>query len=83
MYKKSVWLNKENSASTGNVTAFDGEVRSWKGDTERSTFLSVSDCHVSARLHKTDDDSMGDFIDKMVLLRNEIDSFVLHLKQNL
>ena len=80
MYNRRTWLNKNDSPSTGSVVAFDGETL-WKGKKIRNTFLSVSDCFVSARLVKTDDDSIGDFIDKMKLLRNEIDLFISHLEK--
>lgn len=79
VYNKRVWLNKDDSPSTGNVVAFDGEV-TWHDEKIRSIFLSVSDCCVTARLHKTDDDTVGDFIDKMNLLKNEIELFVKHLE---
>jgi hypothetical protein len=79
MYNKRLWLNKDNSPSTGNVVAFDGEV-TWKDEKIRSVFLSVSDCSVSARLHKTDDDTIEDFIDKMKLLKDEIELFINHLE---
>lgn len=82
MYNKRTWLNKDNSPSTGNVVAFDGEV-TWKNEKIRNTFLSVSDCNVSVRLHPTDDDSIKDFIDKMKLLRSEIDLFINHLEQSI
>lgn len=79
-YNKRTWLNKEDSPSIGNVVAFDGETI-WKGEKYRNTFLSISDCAVSARLHKTEDDTIDDFIDKMKLLRNEIDEFIKHLSK--
>ena len=79
MYNKRTWLNKDDSPSTGNVVAFEGEVM-WKGEKIESAFLSVSDCNVSARLHKTDEDSMQDFIDKMRLLEREINQFIQHLE---
>jgi len=80
-YNKRTWLNKDGSPSIGNVVAFDGET-TWKGEKYRNTFLSISDCAVSARLHKTDDDTIDDFIDKMKLLRSEIDYFIEHLESN-
>lgn len=80
MYNKRTWLNKPNSPSTGNVVAFDGEITSEKEETYRSTFLSVSDCYNSARLHKSDYDSMEDFINKMKTLRDEINSFIVYLE---
>lgn len=81
-YKRQTWLNSLNSPSTGNVVAFDGVVK-YSDDKEiRTTFLSISDCHVSARLHKTEADTMEEFIEKMTLLRDEIDLFINHLKQS-
>lgn len=79
MYNRRTWLNKENSSSTGNVVAFEGDVL-WKGEKIHSVFLSVSDCNVSARLHKTDEDTMQDFVDKMKILKNEIELFINHLE---
>lgn len=79
MYSKRTWLNKPNSPSTGNVVAFDGEILS-KDEKYRSTFLSVSDCYNSARLHKANYDSKEDFIDKMKTLRDEINSFIDYLE---
>lgn len=79
MYNKRTWLNKQDSPSTGSVVAFDGEVKS-ENEKYRSTFLSVSDCFNSAKLHKADYDSMEDFIYKMKTLRNVIDSFIEYLE---
>lgn len=81
LYNKRTWLNTPGSPSTGNVVAFDGMV-SWHDEKIRSVFLSVSDCNVCARLHKTDDDTIDDFINKMKLLRENIDEFIHHLELN-
>ena len=81
MYNKRVWLNKEGSPFTGNVVCFDGNI-TWHGNRIRDLFLQVSDCNNSIRLHKIDDDSMDNFIDKIKLLRDEIDKFVTYLEQN-
>jgi hypothetical protein len=80
MYNKRTWLNKENSPSTGNVVAFEGNVL-WKGEKIYSAFLSISDCNVSARLHKADEDTLQDFIDKMKVLKNEVELFINHLEK--
>ena len=79
-YVRRTWLNKPDSPSTGNVVTFEGEVL-WKGEKIQSAFLSISDCNVSARLHKTDEDTMQDFIKKMVLLKYEIELFINHLEE--
>ena len=49
----------------------------------RNTFLQISDCNWSIRLHKTEDDSITDFVDKLKLLNKEISSFITHLEKNL
>ena len=78
LYNKRSWLNKEDSTSTGNVVAMV-----YKDDYEVTTAcLSISDCYNSARLHKTGDDSMEDFINKMKVLNNDIESFINFLEIN-
>lgn len=80
-YKTEKWLNKPTSPSTGNVVCFDGNT-TWHGEVIRNTFLQISDCNWAARLHKTEDDSITDFIDKLKLLRDEIGKFINHLESN-
>ena len=81
-YNKRTWLNKESSPSMGNVICFDG-CTTWHGEKMRNTFLQISDCSWSIRLHKTEDDSITDFVDKLKLLNKEISSFITHLEKNL
>lgn len=81
MYNKRTWLNKEDSPSSGSVIAYDGTT-TWRNEKIRQTFLHLSDCHTSIRLHKVDDDSMDDFINKMKLLKNEIEKFINYLEEN-
>lgn len=81
MYNKREWLNKENSPSTGNIVAFDG-LTTWKGEKIRNTFLSISDCYSTIRLHPTEDENMDDFIDKMKLLRDNVNEFISYLENN-
>ena len=76
LYNKRTWLNKKNSTSTGNVVAMV-----YKDEEEVITaMLSISDCYNSARLHKTSEDTMKDFIDKMRVLNNEITLFIEYLE---
>lgn len=49
------------------------------GKPKHQTFFVVSDCHCSARLHKTEDDSMEDFILKLRTLSNEATKFADYL----
>ena len=81
MYQRRIWLNREDSPSTGNLVCFDGTT-TWHGEVIRNTFLQISDCSWSIRLHKTEDDDIVDFIDKMKLLRNEVDKFISYLEEN-
>ena len=79
-YNKRVWLNKETSPSTGCVVAFDGVVKT-EDEEYRSIFLQIGDCFTKVKLHKADYDTIDDFIETMEILRNEINSFIIHLKQ--
>lgn len=79
IYNKRTWLNKTSSSFTGNVVCFDGNIV-YHGKTIRNMFLSVSDCKNSVRLHKAEDDSVTDFVDKLKLLRDELNAFILHLE---
>ncbi len=80
-YNKRTWLNRQDSPSTGNVVAYDGYYYcKYDNEVKRRMFLSVSDCNNSIRLHKTDDDTVEDFIKKMELLRDNISEFIEHLK---
>lgn len=77
-YNKRTWLNKENSPSLGSVVAFDGSVNYADG-IERTTFLSISDCHHTVKLIKNTE-SLSEFIEKMRLLNIEIELFINHLE---
>lgn len=81
MYNRRIWLNKKDSPSTGSLVCFDGNT-TWHGENIRNTFLQVSDCNWSVRLHKTEDDDTANFIDKMKLLRDEVDKFISYLEEN-
>lgn len=78
-YNKRTWLNDENSPSTGSVVCFDGEVK-YKDEVSRSTFISISDCYNSAKLHVAEYDTVDDFILKLEKLNSEITDFIDHLK---
>lgn len=79
-YNKRQWLNSEDSPSTGNIVCFDGDT-THNGNVARNIFVSISDCYNSARLHMTEDDSVGDFVEKITLLRDELTNFINHLNK--
>jgi len=78
IYNKRTWLNKYDSPSLGNIVAFDGEVN-YSDGTDRVTFLAISDCSKTIKLIKNAE-SIEDFIEKMKLLKTEIELFINHLK---
>lgn len=78
-YSTRTWLNREDSPSTGSVVCYDGEFES-QDNIYRNLFLEVTDCHGSIRLHKSKEDSVEDFVEKMKLLRTEIDKFIEQLE---
>lgn len=80
IYNKRTWLNKPGSRSTGNVVCFDGEI-TYHGKKHRDTFTSISDCDRTIRLHPTEDDTLMDYIDKLKLLRDDLNLFIYHLCQ--
>ena len=81
MYNKRTWLNPLTSDSTGAVVAFDGEVTDL--DTKKKypeKYLQISDCYHIVRIHQTSDDTNEDFLNKMKLLKSEIELFIKHLE---
>lgn len=78
-YNKRTWLNKNDSPSIGSVVAFDGEIK-YSDATERTTFLAISDCHHAIKLIKNTE-NIEDFIEKMKLLKIEIELFINHLEK--
>ena len=81
MYNKRTWLNTEESDSTGSIVAFDGNITDLDtGVKYNQRFLEIADCRNKVRLHKTSDDSDEEFLNKIKLLRDEINRFINHLE---
>lgn len=81
MYNRRIWLNPETKDGSSSVVAFNGTVTDFKGKTYPSTFLEIADCQNKIRLHQTADDTKEDFINKIKLLRDEIDLFIQNLEK--
>lgn len=77
---KRVWLNEPDSPSSGSVVAYDGDVIDYDNQPYQSTFLRVSDCHVSANIHKSVYDSEKEFIAKIKRIRDVLNEFITHLE---
>lgn len=81
MYNRRTWLNAETSDSTGSIVAFDGKVTDLDTDNKYTQrFLEIADCRNKVRLHKTSDDNDEDFLNKMKLLKSEIEQFIEYLE---
>lgn len=75
LYCNRVWVNPDDSAATGSIVCYDGFI-----DNEPVSFMEIGSCHSKARLHMYKDSNPEEFIDKLELVRNEIDKFIKHLK---
>ena len=82
-YSNRQWLNPAGKSSTGSVVAYHGEAP-WTNNEKQETMtvLEVSDCHNKVRLHRSENDTMEEFIEKMEKLRGVIDEFVSYLRRD-
>ena len=80
-YNKRVWLNSANSHYTGSIVCHDGIVSNRGNPAARYTFVELSDCHVKSRIHFDDNLTMVDFVEKLKLIRAELDLFIDHLEK--
>jgi hypothetical protein len=78
-YNKRTWLNKEDSPSLGSVVAFDCDIRYSEGS-ERTIFLAISDCNRTVKIIKNTE-NIEEYINKLKLLKSEIELFINHLNQ--
>ena len=74
-YKRTKELNKKESSSTGSCTAFYGKTNYDNGK-HRYMFFELADCQHKIRLHNTRSDKTKDFINKLKLVRSELDKFI-------
>ncbi len=49
-YSHRIWLNSENSRSTGSIVCFDGET------IDRDLFIEIADCCGKVRIYKLSDE---------------------------
>lgn len=77
-FKSEIWLNKENSPSTGSIVCFDGNVEYTEG-LEPCIFVEIADCHNKVRLHKAHTDTTEEFIGKIDLMIASLKRFKNHL----
>lgn len=80
LYKTSQWLNEDATSSTGSIVCCHTVYTDEKEQYE-SIFTEIADCHVKARLHKSQYESKQQFINKLELLQEEIEKFIRYLKK--
>lgn len=73
------WLNKKVDPSTGSLCCYYGPAP-WSQD-KQDTYLELSDCHNSVRLHKTKLQTNKDFIKKLKSIRKDVDKFIKFLEE--
>jgi|688.fasta_scaffold211765_5 hypothetical protein len=81
VFKTETWLNPKNHPSTGSVVCYHGKAP-WKKHKKKLTFLQISDCSGSIRLHRTDYDTKEDFASKLENLEMAISEFRKYLLTN-
>ena len=79
---KKLWLNKSDSPSTGSVVVYHGK-SSWfdpkSGLPVEDFFVEISSCREKARIHKSDIDSVEDYVLKITILRDCLTEYLEHL----
>lgn len=76
-YNSRVWLNGLDSSSTGSIVTYTGQ-SDWS---ERDiSYIEIADCHGKVRLHKTDTDTMDEFVHKLRTIADEASKFADHLE---
>ena len=78
-YSSRKWLNKKGDPSTGSICCYKGP-SAWN-EKIIDSYLEVSDCHNSVRLHKTKSQSDKDFLMKIKKIRKSIDDFIEFLEE--
>lgn len=79
---KRVWLNNEDSPSTGSIVVYHGPSNYPSSDGQEITvsFVEVADCHSKVRLHQTHKDTDEQFIEKVKLMRDTLTYFIQKLE---
>lgn len=84
IYSDKEFLNDEKSPSVGFIQGFLGTFHE-NNDKEDdiSAWLRIGDCHQISCLHKTNFDTLEDFLKKMTKVRNFIDRFMSAIQQEI
>lgn len=81
-YCKRIWLNKEDSPSTGSLVCFDGILEDDE-NLHHQMFVELGSCNTKARIHKIFEDTPAEFLEKIILVRDNLNSFIQHIEKGL
>ena len=81
-YSHRVWLDKGLTPSSRAVMVYHGPVQ-YKPDEEPdvSTFIKLSSCHDEVHIHRTYEESMEEYIEKLLELKSVLEQFIWHLEE--
>jgi len=80
IYNKRVWLNPESCSYTGSLIAYHERYENWRSK-EDYMYLEIADCRHKISLHCADHETKDDFLVKMKLIRDELNSFIDRLEE--
>jgi len=83
-YNERVWLNDEDSPSTGSIVCYQGPAN-WCREEDPDQrdeifFVEVADCHCKARLHAARYESMDSYREKVRKMRDCLNRYLEHLE---
>ena len=82
-YNRRTWLNPESSSSTSAIITFDGKYINEDGKEDDWRFVELKDCKRTVTfMQHTDEDTKEDFVNKIKLIRDELDLYLDYLKNN-
>jgi hypothetical protein len=83
-WSKKEFLTPEGEVSTSSVCSFAGKTK-WREDLPAfdNYFLEVANCHHKARLHKTEEMTVDEWIMQLTKLRDHVDSYLTFLQMQM
>ena len=81
-YNSRVFLNNEESIGDSTMRCFDGGYIDENGKFEDITYITISDCYSKIKIHPIVGESKENFINKVELIKYELDKFLTYLKTN-
>ena len=81
-YNRRVWLNELSSSSTGSIVLYDGVNVDQDENEYTDMYVEVGSCKSKATIHKGYYDSIDDYINKVKLMRDELNAYIDHLDES-